>query len=325
MRVVPQRASRRRLPRSFEPRLNGFTGILVWWSQKRRDPEARGHPRLQLREASPRTVVERPLNVARDDGIAFSLDHGRWRLYEEPAKASVAEPSPPRRSFRNWVFCSMSRTSQPSTSTASKFEGGVAERWSDEAYANTARYLDHRAELVCSLGPPLIRGDRVLDLACGDGGLGEFLLPRGLSYVGVDSSGAMVAAGRQRLGAVAEIVHADLNDYEPTARVAATTVFGALYYVRNRPTFFRRVAEFTEKKLVFNLSPRRFRLEEISSELKDAGFDHLDLRPFFVPQTVRLPAALLSLLIAAEQSGWLARGLLRVRFSYICAASRTEG
>jgi SAM-dependent methyltransferase len=217
----------------------------------------------------------------------------------------------------------MSRVSQPSASTASKFEGDVAERWSDEAYANTARYLEHRAELVCSLGPPLVRGDRVLDLACGDGGLGEFLLPRGLSYVGVDASGAMVAAGQQRLGAAAEIVQADLNDYEPTSPVAATTVFGALYYVRDRRTFFRRVAEFTEKKLVFNLSPRRFRLQEVGSELKAAGFDHLDLRPFFVPQTVRLPATLLKLLIVSERSGWLARGLLRVRFSYVCAAYRT--
>jgi SAM-dependent methyltransferase len=218
----------------------------------------------------------------------------------------------------------MSTTPRPSPSTASKFEGDVAERWSEEAYANTDRYLDHRAELVCSLGPPLLRGDHILDLACGDGGLGEFLLPRGLSYIGVDASRAMVAAGRERLGAAAEIVHADLNDYEPTAPVSATTVFGALYYVRDRPAFFRRVAAFTEKKLVFNLSPRRFRLQEVGSELKAAGFDHLELRPFFVPQSVRLPATLLRLLISAERNGWLARGLLRVRFSYVCAAYRTE-
>jgi SAM-dependent methyltransferase len=209
-------------------------------------------------------------------------------------------------------------------SSTSKFEGDVAEGWSDDAYANAARYLGHRAELVCSLGPPLVPGDRVLDLACGDGGLGEFLLPRGLSYVGVDGSRAMVAAARRRLGGAAEIVHADLNDYEPAARAAATTVFGALYYARDRAAFFRRVAEFTEKKLVFNLNARRYRLHEVGSELAAAGFGRLDLRPFFVPQTVRLPVPFLGLLIAAERSGPLARGLLRVRFSYVCAASRNE-
>jgi SAM-dependent methyltransferase len=201
-----------------------------------------------------------------------------------------------------------------------KFEGDVAERWSDTAYANAARYLDHRAELVSSVGPPLVAGDRVLDLACGDGALGEYLLPRGLSYVGVDGSAAMVAAARQRLGSGAEIVHADLNAYSPDAHVAATTIFRALYYARDRASFFCHVRKFTEKKLVFNLSLRRHRLDDVRSELLSAGFERLTLHPFFVPQAVRLPAPLLALLIAAERSGPFARMLLRVRFSYVCAA-----
>jgi SAM-dependent methyltransferase len=209
-------------------------------------------------------------------------------------------------------------------STTSKFEGEIADRWSDETYANAARYLRHRADLVCSLGPPLVPGDRVLDLACGDGRLGEFLLTRRLSYVGVDASRSMVTAARRRFAGAAEIVQADLDDYAPAAPVSATTLFGALYYTCDRPAFFRRVAEFTEKKLVFNLSVRRYRLGEIRSELAAAGFDRLDLHPFFVPQTVRLPAPLLEVLIAAERSGLLARGLLRVRFSYVCAASRAK-
>jgi SAM-dependent methyltransferase len=208
-------------------------------------------------------------------------------------------------------------------STTSKFEGDVADRWSDETYANITRYLRHRAELLSSVGPALAPGDRVLDLGCGDGRLGEFLVPYGLTYVGVDGSSSMVAAARRRLGKAAEIVHADLNDYEPAAPVQATALFGALYYVRDRGEFFERAAAFTEKKLVFNLSPRRYRLDEVGSELRAAGLDRLDLRPFFVPQTVRLPDPLLGLLVAAERSGFLARALLRVRFSYVCAAFRS--
>jgi SAM-dependent methyltransferase len=204
----------------------------------------------------------------------------------------------------------------------SKYEGDVAERWSDAAYANAVVYLAHRAEVVCSLGPPLAPGDLVLDLACGDGALGKLLLSRGLPYVGVDGSAAMVTAARQLLGEAAQIVHADINQYRPPARVAATTLFGALYYVQDRVAFFRRVAEFTEKKFVFNLSPRRFDIHGVTSELLAAGFDRLDFRPFFVPQSVRLPRPLMRLLIAAEHGGPFARGLLRVRFSYICAASR---
>jgi ubiquinone/menaquinone biosynthesis C-methylase UbiE len=47
--------------------------------------------------------------------------------------------------------------------------------WSERAYADSRTYLAARAELVRTLGPPLVRGDVVLDLACGDGGLAAFL------------------------------------------------------------------------------------------------------------------------------------------------------
>lgn len=206
--------------------------------------------------------------------------------------------------------------------TTAKFEAEVAERWSDDEYADAARYLGRRAELVRSLGPPLVAGDRVLDLACGDGGLALFLLPHGLSYLGVDASEAMVAAGRARLGPRADIALADLDDYRPPTPVAATTIFRAIYYAGDRAAFFRRVAEFTEKKLVFDLNPRLYPLDEVRPELEAAGFGRLDLHPFFVPQHVALPGPLQKLLLAAERGGFLARALLQLKFSYVCAASR---
>ena len=72
--------------------------------------------------------------------------------------------------------------------------------WSDAEYADARAYLDHRAELIATLGAPLGAGDEVLDLACGDGGLGEHLLARGLRYTGIDAEPAMVDAARRRLG-----------------------------------------------------------------------------------------------------------------------------
>jgi SAM-dependent methyltransferase len=209
-------------------------------------------------------------------------------------------------------------------SSPAKFEGEAAEAWSDDAYADTEAYLSHRAELACSLGPPLLAGDRVLDLACGDARFAEYLLPRGLSYVGVDASSSMVAAARRRLGQTVEIVHAELDGYTPSSPVSATMVFRAVYYARDRAAFFRRVGEFTEKKLVFDLSPRRYRLDEVRSELSRAGFTELDLHPFFVPQRYALPPPLPSLFLGAERVGLLARLILRLRFSYICSASRND-
>jgi hypothetical protein len=198
----------------------------------------------------------------------------------------------------------------------------AAERWSDEQYADSAAYLRHRAELVLALGPPLPPGATVLDLACGDAGLAGPLLGAGLRYVGVDLSRPMVEAARRRVGSRAEIQEGDLNDFAPAGRVQATTCFRALYYARERRAFFRRVADYTETKLVFDLNPRQYGVGDVVADLAAAGLSRVDLRPFFSPQRVALPAPLASVLRAAERSGPLARLALRFRFTYMVAASR---
>jgi SAM-dependent methyltransferase len=196
-----------------------------------------------------------------------------------------------------------------------------AEEWTERQYADAHAYLEHRADLIVSLGPPLDQGDEVLDLACGDGGLGEALLARGLRYRGVDATPAMVAAASRRLGERAVVTEGDLNDYAPPQPVAATTVFRAIYYARDRAAFFAHVADYTDK-LVFDLNPRQYRVADVVDELHAAGFGSVELRPFFVPQTVSLPRPLLGLAKALERSGPPARAALRARFTYLVAASR---
>jgi hypothetical protein len=199
---------------------------------------------------------------------------------------------------------------------------GQAETWTERAYADVGAYLRHRAELISSLGPELAPGDEVLDLACGDGGLGEALLGRGLRYRGVDSTPEMIDAAQSRLGDRAELVVGDLNDYVPPAPVAATTLFRAIYYARDRRAFFEHALRYTEKKLVFDLNPRQYALDDVLRELRAAGLASIALRPFFVPQTASLPAPFLRAAKALERTGPLARLALRVRFTYLVAASR---
>jgi SAM-dependent methyltransferase len=195
--------------------------------------------------------------------------------------------------------------------------GPKAGRWSEIAYADAPAYLAHRAELVTSVGPRLEPGDTLLDLACGDGGMAEHL--PGIRYRGVDSSPEMVEVARAR-GHEVEV--GDLNDYTPPERVTATTCFRAIYYATDRPAFFERAAGYTERKLVFDLNPRQYQVEEIRAELAEAGFDRFELHPFFSPLRRRVPRPLAALLKTLERSGPLARLLLRVRFSYVCAAYR---
>ena len=194
--------------------------------------------------------------------------------------------------------------------------------WTDAAYADASAYLDHRAELIASLGGRLAAADHVLDLACGDGGLGEHLLARGLGYTGVDVEPAMVEAARTRLGDRAAVEVGDLTRYAPAGPVAVTTVFRAIYYADDRAAFFARVAGFTEKKLVFDLNPRQFHVADVTSDLAVAGFRRIELRPFFVPQSRRLPSLATGALKALERTGPLARLALRARFTYLVAAVR---
>jgi SAM-dependent methyltransferase len=199
----------------------------------------------------------------------------------------------------------------------------AADGWSDDQYADSAAYLRHRADLVLALGPALEPGDTVLDLACGDAGLAGPLLDAGLRYMGVDLSGPMVDAARRRVGTRAEILEGDLNDVVPPAPVQATTCFRAVYYARDRRAFFRHVASYTETKLVFDLNPRQYRVEDVFADLTAAGLGHVELQPFFSPQRVSLARPLAATLRAAERSGPLARLALRFRFSYMVAASRS--
>ena len=197
-----------------------------------------------------------------------------------------------------------------------------AKNWTESAYADASTYLAHRADLVVALGPQLVPGDEVLDLACGDGGLGEVLLARGFRYRGVDSTPEMVSAASRRLGDRAPVELEDLNEYVPPAPVATTTVFRAIYYAKDRRAFFTHVATFTEKKLVFDLNPRQYRLEDVLADLRAAGLARVSLRPFFMPQTVALPRPAAAVARALERGGPLARRALRYRFTYFVAASR---
>ena len=203
-------------------------------------------------------------------------------------------------------------------STWDKYAQG-AEGWSDAAYADARMYLARRAALVRTLGPALAPGDVVLDLACGDGGLADFLPEQ--RYVGVDASAEMVAAAGLR---GRDVVQADLNDFEPAAPVQATTIFRAVYYARDRRALLARIAGYTEKKLVFDLNPRQYRLDDVRADLRAAGFDGLEVKPFFVPQTVTAGAVVARLLGAAERIGPAARLLLRFRFTYMCSAFRLD-
>ena len=206
------------------------------------------------------------------------------------------------------------------TDAARKFDD-LAHGYTERTYADPERVHERRARLVVELGTRLGRGERVLDLGCGDAYLGPRLLAAGLDYTGVDASPGMVAAAAERVGA-GRIALGDLETYRPPEDVAATTCFNAIRYVSDLGALFRNVAGYTTKKVVFDLSARELSVENAREAAAAAGFPSFDVRPFFVPQSRRLPRAAAAALEAAERVPPLARLALRARFMVVCAASR---
>jgi hypothetical protein len=132
----------------------------------------------------------------------------------------------------------------------------------------------------------------------------------------------MVEVARTRVGGRARIELGNLLAFAPPQPVAATTCFRSLHFVDDRAAWFLHLASFTERKLVFDFSPRRVPPATVRAELAAAGFTRVELRPFFVPQHRRLPLALAVALELAGRVPPLAHLLLRRNFPLIAAAWR---
>jgi SAM-dependent methyltransferase len=193
----------------------------------------------------------------------------------------------------------------------------IAERYSAHDYADAESYYARRARLVARHGPRLGAGDSVLDIACGDGGLGRQLLALGLDYRGVDASEAMIEVARRTLG---DRVGPGTFDYVPPAEVDATTIFRSLYLVPDRRAFLARVRGFTRRKLVFDFDPRAYSTGELIADVRAAGWERVELRPFLMPQRVKLPRPVQAALWGIEPLP-RSRAVTRVRFPLLVSAS----
>jgi SAM-dependent methyltransferase len=204
-------------------------------------------------------------------------------------------------------------------STRDKY-AALADGFAEHEYADPARYAERRAEVIAGLGPAVAPGETVLDLCCADGIMAAPLTERGLVYIGVDATEEMLEAAARRNPGL-EFTTGRMESFEPSRPVDVTICLRSFYLAEDRIAFFRRVRGYTRRKFVFDFRPVAFPVDEVVAQLEAAGFSHIELRPFFLPQRKAVPGLALPLLTALEHTGPVARALTSRFGCMFCSAT----
>src|SRR5882672_2945223 len=106
-----------------------------------------------------------------------------------------------------------------------------AQTWDPERYAKNARFVSDLGAPVVELLEPR-RGERILDLGCGDGALTRKLVELGCEVVGVDASAAQVEAARA-LDLDARVVDGHALDFDHEFDAVFSNA--ALHWMRGAP------------------------------------------------------------------------------------------
>ena len=178
-----------------------------------------------------------------------------------------------------------------------------ADAWTEARVRRRARTSPSRGLWIVGLGPGSTQATRC---STSPAATAASAMPCSSAACATTASSEMAAEARLRLrDRRAPVDVGDLNEYAPPNQVAATTVFRAIYYAHDRRAFFR--GGLHVKKLVFDLNPRQYRLDDVLDDLRAAGLGRIVLRPFFVPQTVALPRPVLAVAKSLERSRPIAR------------------
>ncbi len=163
--------------------------------------------------------------------------------------------------------------------------GKVAgQSWSAERYAENASFIP-------ALGLPLLellapqKGERILDLGCGNGVLSEEIAKRGARVVAVDGSAEMAAAARSR-GLDARVMDAESLTFK--AEFDAVFSNAALHWMRDADAVLRGVRRALKPggRFVAEMGGHgniASILVALASVLSRRGIDAWPLSPFYFP------------------------------------------
>ena len=206
--------------------------------------------------------------------------------------------------------------------TADKYDN-LADGFSERTCANLEFDMRRRFILAATWGRALHVGDSVVEFGCGDGYLAQLFAQEGFHYRGLDISPRMVAVAERRLSGTeltASFLAVDVDQVSLTQPIDAAVSYMKTFFtfIHDPLRLLQRVRPYIRKKILVDLNPRgRITIPNAMDMLKTAGFQNIAWRPFFVPETMKLPAAALRTLSVCESVPIL-RGLpLRWKFNVL--------
>jgi SAM-dependent methyltransferase len=208
------------------------------------------------------------------------------------------------------------------TGAAEKYSD-LAEGFAERTWANLAFDMRRRLILATTWGKVLHAGDSVVEFGCGDGYLAQLFVQEGFHYRGLDISPSMVMVAERRLSGAeltASFLAVDVDQVSLTQPIdAAVSYMGTFFgFVHDPLILLERVRPYIRKKIIVDLNPRgRITIPNAIDMLKTAGFQNIGWRPFFVPVTMKLPAAALRTLSVCESVPVLRSLPLRWKFNVL--------
>jgi len=196
----------------------------------------------------------------------------------------------------------------------------IAHNFSSREYNNLEFYMHHRFVIATTWGKPLVTGDSVVELGCGDGYLAQSFVKHGFHYRGADISSKMIFAAQSRLleaGKYVELFVADVNQFSLSEPCDVVIAFMRTFfaYTKEPLEVLRRLRPYVRKKIILDLNPRLdMPVSAAIAMIKEAGFQNIAWRPFFVPKEKKLPLIMLKALATCETIPMLRQIPLRWKF-----------
>ena len=200
----------------------------------------------------------------------------------------------------------------------------------------SSRYADPGAVsrfyvgLVRDWGRRVPPGASILEIGCADGFMTAALARAGYVVTGLDIAPRMIEVAAERLeraGMRADLRVADIRDWQPDARwdVVLAPMWTFFHYAERPGAVLARLAPATRHKLLVDLNPREYPIDEGVSWVASSGLEAVGWRPVLIPLSRRIGSAGLAALRAAGSVPPVRDALLRRKFNVVLKGDAPRG